>query len=65
MGRTSFDRDNPKVTGNMAKGYIEGREAGPFYCNLGAAGSAISTANDMAKYLKMIMASEWASEAAS
>ena len=54
MDRTSFDHDSPKVADNVSKGYITGKEAGPFRCNLGTAGSIISTVQDMAKYLKMI-----------
>lgn len=54
MDRTSFDRDSPKVADNVSKGYAAGSEAGPFRCNLGTSGSVISTARDMAKYLKMI-----------
>lgn len=56
MDRTSFDSTSPKVTNAVSKGYKNDREEGPFTCNLGTAGSIISTANDMAKYLKMIMA---------
>ena len=54
MDRTAFSLSSPKITG-LSKGYWEGQELGPFYCNLGTAGSIISTVNDMAKYLKMIM----------
>lgn len=54
MDRTSFDRYSPKVADNVSKGYLTGKEVGPFYCNLGTSGSIISTARDMAKYLKMI-----------
>ncbi len=54
MDRTAFSLSSPRITG-LSKGYWEGQELGPFYCNLGTAGSVISTVNDMAKYLKMIM----------
>jgi len=54
MDRTAFSLGSPNVAG-LSKGYWEGKELGPFYCNLGTAGSIISTVNDMAKYLKMIM----------
>jgi CubicO group peptidase (beta-lactamase class C family) len=54
MDQTSFDHDSPKVAANVSKGYISGIESGPFYCSLGTSGSIISTARDMAKYLKMI-----------
>lgn len=54
MDRTAFSLSSPGVT-DLSKGYWEGQELGPFYCNLGTAGSIISTVNDMAKYLKMIM----------
>ena len=55
MDRTSFDSDSPKVADNASKGYLAGQETGPFRCNLGTSGSIVSTARDMAKYLKMIM----------
>lgn len=54
MDRTAFSLSSPRITG-LSKGYWDGQELGPFYCNLGTAGSIISTVNDMAKYLKMIM----------
>ncbi len=54
MDRTSFDSDSPKVADRVSKGYMAGIEIGPFHCNLGTSGSIISTARDMAKYLKMI-----------
>ena len=56
MDRTSCDSTSPEVADAVSKGYRNGQETGPFSCNLGTAGSIISTANDMAKYLKMIMA---------
>ncbi len=57
MDRSSFDNDSPKVADHVSKGYMAGKEIGPFYCNLGTSGAIISTARDMAKYLKMIIGS--------
>jgi CubicO group peptidase (beta-lactamase class C family) len=54
MDRTAFSPGSPRVT-DLSKGYFQKQELGPFYCNLGTAGSIISTVNDMAKYLKMVM----------
>jgi len=56
MDRSSFDSNSPKVADRVSKGYLAGIETGPFDCNLGTSGSIVSTARDMAKYLKMIMA---------
>lgn len=56
MNQTAASLDSPKAAASMSKSYRSGQEVGPFYCNIGPAGSIISTANDMARYVKMIMA---------
>ena len=56
MTRSSFFRDSPRLTGVPAKGYSGGQPYGPFYQNTPASGGIISSASDMAKYLKMMIA---------
>jgi len=56
MDHSTFYRESATVPANQSKGYILGQEYGPFYCNIEPAGSILSSASDMAKYLKMVMA---------
>ena len=56
MDHTTFFRESATVPPNQSKGYLMGQEYGPFYCNIPAAGSVLSSASDMAKYLKMVLA---------
>jgi CubicO group peptidase (beta-lactamase class C family) len=56
MDNSTFYRESPTIPANQSKGYILGQEYGPFYCNIEPAGSILSSAADMAKYLKMVMA---------
>ncbi len=56
MDHSTFYRESATVPANQSKGYILGQEYGPFYCNIEPSGSILSSASDMAKYLKMVMA---------
>ncbi len=56
MDHTTFFRESAAVPPHQSKGYLMGQEYGPFYCNIPAAGSVLSSASDMAKYLKMVLA---------
>ena len=56
MDHTTFFRESATVPPHQSKGYLMGQEYGPFYCNIPAAGSVLSSASDMAKYLKMVLA---------
>ncbi len=56
MDHSTFYRESATVPANQSKGYVLGQEYGPFYCNIEPAGSILSSASDMAKYLKMVMA---------
>ncbi|MEE9910527.1 MAG: beta-lactamase family protein [Deltaproteobacteria bacterium] len=56
MDHSTFYRESASVPANQSRGYILGQEYGPFYCNIEPSGSILSSASDMAKYLKMVMA---------
>ena len=56
MDHSTFYRESATAPPNQSKGYVLGEEYGPFYCNIEPAGSILSSASDMAKYLKMVMA---------
>ena len=56
MDHTTFFRQSATVPARQSKGYILGKAYGPFYCHIPAAGSVLSSASDMAKYLKMVLA---------
>lgn len=56
MDHSSFYRDSASLPPNQSKGYLLGQEYGPFFCNIPAAGSVLSSASDMGKYLKMVLA---------
>jgi CubicO group peptidase (beta-lactamase class C family) len=55
MTHTSYFRHSPAVSGGpLAKGYFQGRSYGPYYNNAPAAGSMISSVNDMARFIQMM-----------
>ena len=57
MNHTSFFRDSPAVAGGpLAKGYLMGKTYGPYFNNTVAAGSMISSVNDMARFIQMMNA---------
>lgn len=56
MDHTSVSIDSPKVAANLAKGYQGGLEVPRYYNNGSTTGAIIATVQDMAKFIKMVLA---------
>ena len=59
MHNTSYYLDKPFLKENRARGYFSGEPLEHFYNSHVGAGSVLSTVSDMAKYIKMVLASGW------
>ena len=56
MDHSSFYRSSPKISGFQAAGFSQGVAQPSYMINVTTAGSIISSANDMAKFIKMVLA---------
>ena len=56
MDHSAVSIDSPKVALNLAKGYQAGQEVPLYYNNGSSTGTIISTIQDMAKFVKMVLA---------
>lgn len=56
MSDASFFRDGIRNVDRIARGHFLGEPVGPVYVNVPASGSVLSSALDMAEYLKMVIA---------
>jgi CubicO group peptidase (beta-lactamase class C family) len=55
MSPASFYKDDPALLARLSKGYVEGKELPTTYINIPASGSIVASANQMGRYLRMLL----------